>query len=96
MNLLDTPSLWHVRLASGGLVHVWADAYSEEEEQYVFRVLADASREEQTGIEMTGKVSPDSETGLVTIARIPAGDVQDLHTASIGRPRTSCPDCGGT
>ncbi|MFD3570239.1 hypothetical protein [Streptomyces sp. NPDC058667] len=82
MKIPIAPSLWHVRLRSGALAHIWALVYSEEEGEYVFEVLADeVSPEEQAGLEMSGKVSPDSTTGMVTVARLPADDVRDLHTA---------------
>ncbi|MET9953197.1 hypothetical protein ABZ135_16825 [Streptomyces sp. NPDC006339] len=83
MRIPIAPSHWHVRLNSGALAHIWALVYSEEGGDYLFESLAeDVSPEEQADLQMTGKVSPDSTTGMITVARLPTPTVHDIHTAT--------------
>ncbi|MFD3436864.1 hypothetical protein ACFWU3_05080 [Streptomyces sp. NPDC058685] len=94
MKLLDVPSLWHVRLTDGGLIHVWADGYSVVDDCYVFDVMAKVPLDYQAQVDVTSKAPPNHpENVCVAVARIPTSTVQELHTARIYGDR--CCDCIG-
>jgi hypothetical protein len=80
----DPLPLWHVTLQGGALVSVWADSYSEEDRDYVFSALVDASQDEQgyPDIEITNRTPSNPDRVVVTVARFPRSAVQSIATAS--------------
>lgn len=73
------PSRWVLTLKDGSTIEVWADSYCEEQDQFRFESLVEATHEEQrhvkvtaTGRELTSKV-------LILIARIPAALVSSIE-----------------
>ena len=74
------PSRWSLtHRETGETIEVWADSYHEEDGYFVFSVLVDATLDEQTGLDITGRTPSNPERVIATVARIPATTIQRPH-----------------
>jgi len=79
----DPLELWYVTLKDGEVVSVWADSFSEDDGNYVFGALVDASRDEQEypNIEITNRTPSNPDRVVVTVARFPCSAVASIASA---------------
>jgi hypothetical protein len=75
------PSGWEVTLVSGHLVQVWADAYAEEDGDYVFSALIRSEREPEAHIAIQARAPADPSLFDVALARFPAASVVKIRSS---------------
>jgi hypothetical protein len=82
MRHVGVPGPWYVRLASGGQAIIWADSFTQIDDDYVFGSLVDVVAHEQEGghLEITARTPSNPKRIEVTVARISAADV--VHISS--------------
>lgn len=80
------PGPWEVVLNDGSVIGIWADAYGEVGDYYVFDVLADATADEQADPDLviTSENPSRPERVTVAVARIPMAIVKEIWTRSWG------------
>ena len=76
MRNVCTPSRWLVTLTTGAGVEVWADSVEglagpEDQRDYRFESLVDATPDEQLQLHVSGRTPSNPERVLVTVARFP-------------------------
>lgn len=77
-------SRWDVTLKSGSMLVVWADAYSELTDEFVFFTAVRASPEEREGLEVVSDFFHDPEDIFIVTARIPRNEVELVEGGPVG------------
>lgn len=72
------PSQWLVTLKDGFTIEVWADSYCEQQGEFRFESLVEASRDEQRYVRVTAASRRPGSKVLILIARIPAAIVSSI------------------
>ena len=75
------PSAWLVTLASGAVVEVWADGYTEMDGYFVFTALVDAEREPRESTLVMGRTPTNAQRLDVALARFPVAEVSQIRSA---------------
>ncbi|MBR7831398.1 hypothetical protein KDK95_34155 [Actinospica sp. MGRD01-02] len=73
------PSQWLLTLKDGSTIEVWADSYCEEQDQFQFESLVEASHEEQRHVKVTATGRQPTSKVLILVARIPAVLVSSIE-----------------
>jgi hypothetical protein len=78
------PSAWLVTLASGAVVEVWADGFTETDGYFVFTALIDAEREPRHSTLVMGRTPTNHQRFDVALARFPAAEVSEIASRRSG------------
>jgi hypothetical protein len=75
---------WNVTLASGARLAIWADGFSQVDDDYVFSVLIDREPEEPglAQVEIAARTPGNPNRVDVVTARIPRSEVVQVHSGS--------------
>jgi hypothetical protein len=74
------PAMWRISLISGAEIELWADACAMHpvDREWVFSILVEATPDEQRAVRVQHSSVP-SEQVVVTVARIPVGEVAAIE-----------------
>lgn len=84
MQFASEPQQWRIELKNGSTMGIWAMSYGETDGHYHFKILVDASEQEQADDELVivGRTPTNPERILITTARIPVSAVKEIHSDS--------------
>lgn len=78
VHVCGPPSRWEVELTSGTVVVIWADAYQERDDSFVFEVLVDVDGAVPEFVQVTARTPSNPKRVAVAVASFPARDVDDI------------------
>lgn len=79
------PTHWHVTLADGSAVEVWADSVEglsgpDDSRDYLFSNLMDVAPADQHDFDVTGRMPSNANRVVVTVARFPRSSAIEIRS----------------
>ncbi|WP_406270830.1 hypothetical protein OH799_29535 [Nocardia sp. NBC_00881] len=71
-------------MKSGSTIELWADAYREESDHYVFSAFVHASLDEQRHVEVESRGAGKGENVVIVMARVPTVEVESINGGPVG------------